>query len=56
MDKLTTQRLIALFLAGWLALSFPLLQLWLGSALALFAVWLVIIALLAISMECGEGE
>ena len=29
-SPLLTQRLLALFAAGWLLLSFPLLRLWLG--------------------------
>lgn len=30
-DHLLTQRLLALFAAGWLLWDFPLLRLWLGS-------------------------
>jgi hypothetical protein len=58
--SLLTQRLLALFVAGWLLLSFPLLGLWLGSStwlglpllpLALFTTWAAVIALLAVLME-----
>jgi hypothetical protein len=62
---LLAQRLVALFAAGWLALSFPLLGLALGGApaprvlglplwpLALFGGWALVIALLA---WCLEGS
>lgn len=55
-DTLTAQRLVALFIAGWLLFSFPLLALWDRDAtlfglplfpLALFLVWGGLIALLA---------
>ena len=52
---LLTQRLMALFAAGWLLFSFPLLNLWLGSPAALFAVWAVLIVLLAVLMESGSS-
>ena len=54
------QRLVALFVAGWGLLNFPLLALWdvdatvLGLPLfpaALFVLWAVLIALLAVLME-----
>ena len=54
------QRLLALFLAGWLAFNFPLLGIWdrgvtvLGLPLflaGLFGLWLLLIALLAWWME-----
>jgi hypothetical protein len=56
----TKARLVALFMAGWLLLNFPLLALWdrdatlLGLPLfpaALFALWAGLIALLAWLME-----
>ncbi len=58
--SLLTQRLLALFAAGWLLLSFPLLQLWLADAswlglpllpVALFTVWALLIVVLAVLME-----
>jgi hypothetical protein len=61
--SLLTQRLLALFAAGWLLLSFPLLQLWLGGStwlglpllpLALFTTWALVIALLAVLMEMNR--
>lgn len=54
------QRLAALFAAGWLAFNFPLLGIWNHGAtvsgvplflVALFALWLALIALLAWWME-----
>ena len=54
------QRLVAVFVAGWLLLNFPLLALWdrdatvLGLPLfpaALFLLWAGLIALLAALME-----
>ncbi len=62
--RLLTQRLLALFAAGWLLLSFPLLKLWLAGAtcwglpllpVALFACWAVVIALLAGLLEAHGG-
>ena len=62
--RLLKQRLLALFAAGWLLLSFPLLGLWLadGSGLgplllpvALFTVWALLIAALAVLMESRGG-
>ncbi|MGE5338191.1 MAG: hypothetical protein ACM3PU_10200 [Gemmatimonadota bacterium] len=59
-DTLAVQRLIALFIAGWLLFSFPLLALWdhdlmlFGVPLfpgALFIVWGVLIALVAWVVE-----
>ncbi len=58
--RLLTQRLLALFAAGWLLLSFPLLQLWLADTswlglpllpLALFTIWALLIGLVAVLME-----
>ena len=57
---LVSQRLVALFVAGWLLLNFPLLALWdrdatlFGMPLfpaALFMLWAGLIALLAWLME-----
>ena len=59
-EGLTSQRLIALFLAGALLLNFPLLALWdrpatlLGVPLfpaALFIIWAILIALVAFIVE-----
>jgi len=50
----TPHRLLALFVAGVLALNAPLLSLWL-SPLALFGVWALLIAALAFVLERGEG-
>jgi hypothetical protein len=67
---LLAQRLVALFIAGWLLFDFPLLKLALGSSVAgepvvlfglprlpllLFVAWALLIALLAGLMERG-GE
>ncbi len=52
---LGTQRLIALFAAGWLAFNFPLQRLWAGDPLALFGAWAVLIGLLALLMEREPG-
>lgn len=58
------QRLVALFVAGWGLLNFPLLALWdvdatvLGLPLfpaALFMLWATLIAALAVLMERGAG-
>lgn len=59
--KLLAQRLLALFVAGWLLLDFPLLGLALGGAgtwlglprlpLLLFALWLLLVVVLAWLME-----
>jgi hypothetical protein len=53
--RLLVQRLLALFVAGWLLFDFPLLALWRDSALAVFFVWALVIAVLAWLMERG-GE
>ena len=61
---LRSQRLMALFAAGALLFNFPLLALWdrdvliLGVPLfpaALFMVWAVLIALLALIVEGGDA-
>ena len=61
---LRSQRLMALFAAGALLFNFPLLALWdrdvliLGVPLfpaALFMVWAVLIALLALIVESGDA-
>jgi len=60
---LGTQRLLALFVGGWLLFNFPLLGLWdvdatvLGLALfpaALFLIWALVIASIAWLMERPE--
>ena len=62
-SRLLTQRLLALFAAGWLLLSYPLLRLWLADTtlfgmpllpVALFVAWALLIGLLAVLMERGE--
>jgi hypothetical protein len=59
---LDAQRLVALFFAGWALFNFPLLALWDRDALlwglplfplALFAIWAVLIAVLAWVVERG---
>lgn len=61
--EIDAQRLVALFVGGWLLFDFPLLGLWdvdatvLGVALfpaALFLVWAVVIACIAWLMERPE--
>ena len=64
---LRTQRLLALFVAGWALFDFPLLALGLGGGaqatllglprlpLLLFVGWLALIVVLALLMERGEG-
>ena len=63
-EHLLTQRLLALFAAGWLLWDFPLLRLWLSETtvfglpllpVALFGAWALLIALLARLME-GRAE
>lgn len=58
--NLVSQRLVALFVAGWLLLSFPLLALWNHDLrlwgltlfpMALFVIWAGLIALLAWTLE-----
>lgn len=62
-DGLRAQRLLALFLGGWLVLDFPLLALWdrdvtvMGLPLfpvALFVLWGLGIVLVAMVTERGE--
>ena len=62
-NVLTAQRLVALFIVGWLLFSFPLLALWdrdvtvFGLPLfptGLFLVWGALIALVAWVIEGGE--
>ncbi len=64
-NALRTQRLLALFAAGWLLLNFPLLTLWdsgisvWGVPLmpaALFGGWALLIGAAAWSSETGAGE
>jgi len=64
-EHLLTQRLLALFAAGWLLWDFPLLRLWMSDAtvfglpllpVALFGAWALLLVLLAWLMEGGpEG-
>lgn len=63
LKRVTSQRLVALFMAGAVLLNFPLLMLWdkdlrlFGLPLlpvGLFLVWAVLIALLAWIMESRE--
>ncbi len=65
---LLAQRLLALFVAGWLLLDFPLLRLALGDGPAatlfglprlpvlLFVLWLALVVALALLMERGGGD
>lgn len=62
---LLAQRLLALFVAGWLLLDFPLLRLALAEGtlfglprlpLLLFGGWLALIVALALLMERGAGD
>lgn len=48
------QRLLALFVAGWLVFDFPLAQLWVRHPVAVFALWAAVIAALAWIMERGD--
>ena len=65
LERLNAQRLIALFAAGWLLFDYPLLGLWdrdgtlLGIPvfpLALFVVWGLLIAALALFAEGAAGD
>jgi len=65
LDKLTGQRLLALFAAGWLLFDYPLLALWdrdgtlLGVPifpLALFTVWALLILAVALVVEGVEPD
>jgi hypothetical protein len=65
LDRLNAQRLIALFAAGWLLFDYPLLGLWDRDAtllgipvfpLALFVVWGLLIAALALFAEGATGD
>ncbi|MEY5097381.1 MAG: hypothetical protein RJA36_100 [Pseudomonadota bacterium] len=62
--KLLPQRLLALYVAGLLSLNFPLIGLWDRDAqvwglplfpLALFGIWVLLIAVLAWMMEREPG-
>lgn len=64
-DGLASQRLVALFFAGWVLLNFPLLALWDHDArvwglplfpLALFVIWALLIAALAWVVERGASS
>lgn len=46
-----TQRLLALFVAGWALFGFPLLQLWASKPVVVFALWFAVIAALAWVVE-----
>lgn len=59
------ERLLGLFVLGWLLLNFPLLSIWDREAflfgwpllpLAAFAIWLGLIVALALLMEFGAGK
>lgn len=66
LERLGTQRLLALFAAGWLLFNFPLLALWDHDAtlwglplfpVALFGLWAALIAALAWVVERGaQGQ
>jgi hypothetical protein len=51
--SLTVQRLLALFMAGWLLFDAPLLRLWLVDATGVFVAWALLIGALAWLMERG---
>ncbi len=62
---LLAQRLLALFIAGWLLFDFPLLRLWQSEATllgvpllpaALFVAWAALIAMLAWLMEARADD
>ncbi len=64
LERLGTQRLLALFVAGWLLFNFPLLALWDHDAtlwglplfpVALFVLWAGLIAALAWVVEQGAA-
>jgi hypothetical protein len=69
LEPLLAQRLAAVFAVGALLMNFPLLRLWQGGGaaaagtvlrlpllpLALFALWALLIAALALLMESGRG-
>ena len=64
-ERLRSQRLLALFAAGWLTLNFPLLTLWdrdvtvAGWPLlpsVLFIGWALLIGLAAWVLESGDDE
>ena len=64
LERLGTQRLLALFAAGWLLFNFPLLALWDHDAtiwglplfpIALFVLWATLIAALAWVVEQGAA-
>ncbi|MDE1947987.1 MAG: hypothetical protein KGL43_14120 [Burkholderiales bacterium] len=54
--RLLLQRLVALFVAGLALFDFPLLSLWQGSALGLFAAWALVIVLVALLMERARDD
>ncbi|HMN77367.1 MAG TPA: hypothetical protein PKC97_14985 [Burkholderiaceae bacterium] len=63
-QRLAAQRLLALFVFGWLIFTFPLLGLWNVDAsvfgipllpLAVFVAWALLIALVAWTVERSEG-
>jgi len=65
LDKLTGQRLLALFAAGWVLFDYPLLGLWdrdgtlLGIPLfplMLFVVWALLIVAVALVVERAEPD
>ncbi|QTD45942.1 hypothetical protein [Ottowia testudinis] len=60
-----SERLLGLFVLGWLLLNFPLFSIWDKDALvfgwpllpaAAFAIWLFLIVVLAVLMEKGGHE
>ena len=63
-QRLAAQRLLALFVFGWLMFTFPLLGLWNVDAsvfgipllpAALFGIWAVLIGFVAWTVERSEG-
>jgi hypothetical protein len=55
LKSLGVQRLLALFIAGWLLFDVPLLRLWMADATGLFIAWALLIGVLAWVME-RRGE
>lgn len=64
-DGLHSQRQLALFFFAWLAFNFPLLALWDHDVsvagvpmfpLAVFILWALLIAGIAVLMECGSAD
>ena len=55
-ERRLSERLVALFVAALLLFAPPLVALWPGGALGVFAVWMLVVAALAVLMERRETE